>query len=299
MTRRNLEAVSVAVGLLAIAACSAQPVAPRPEPPLGPVPAIHVDADVRFPLDDHLLSPENRVVVRRGQDVLVQRCLRRFGFEMELPAREVDLVRGRVIGVVDPAEVAVHGYSDPETIESVRRAEQIRRAQKPWPEDMIAVLNGNGPEARKRGGVPEAGCLGEAQRALGLAARSGGEPGDENFVIGLSRDSSKLAEADSRVKEVWRKWSACMRGAGYDYTDPWGPNNEKRFGGDDASPEEIATASADVACRTGHDVNGIWVAVRTAYQNRLIADNAEALEKHRSRVDDQVRKANEILSGGS
>ncbi|HUQ58917.1 hypothetical protein [Lentzea sp.] len=287
----------IGTGLLTTVACSAQPDAPRPEPALGPVPLVRIDADVRFPLDDYLLSPEHRVIVRKGQDVLVQRCLRRFGFEMDLPDREVDRVRGRVIGVVDPAEVAEHGYSDPETIESVRKAEQVRKEQKPWPEDMIAVLNGNGPEVRKRGGVPDGGCLGEAQRMLGLTSRSRGEPGDENFVIGLSRDSSKLAEADSRLKEAWRKWSACMKDAGYDYADPWGPNGEKRFSGDDASPEEIATARADVACREEHGVNGIWVAVRTAYQNRIITDNADALRRHRGVVDEQVRKATAVVPG--
>ncbi|TWP53302.1 hypothetical protein FKR81_04845 [Lentzea tibetensis] len=296
MARNHLKAVVIGAGLFAIAACSAQPDEPRPEPPLGPVPVIQVDADVTFPLDGYLISPERRATVRKGQDLLVQKCLRRFGFEMELPDREADQVRGRVIGVVDDAEVAKYGYSDPETLESVHKAEQIRKDQKPWPEEMVAVLNGRGQNASKKGDVPQGGCAGEAQRALGLASQSVDKPGDENFVIALSRDSTKLTEEDSRLKGAWGKWSACMKEAGYDYADPWGPNGEKKFGGDDASPEEIATARADVACRKKHDVNGIWVAVRTAYQNRLIEDNADALKQHQNRIDEQVRKATEVVS---
>ena len=65
---------------------------------------------------------------------------------------------------------------------------------------------------------------------------------------------------------------------------------------DRRAAEEIATARADVACRKKHDVNGIWVAVRTAYQNRLIVDNADALKQHQSLVDQQVRKATEVVS---
>ena len=300
MARNHLNAVVIGAGLFVIAACSAQPAGPRPdtrpEPSLGPVPVVQVDADVKFPLDGYQISPERRATIRKGQDLVVQKCLRRFGFEMELPDREPDQVRGRVIGVVDDAEVATFGYSDPETLESVRKAEQIRKEQKPWPEDMIAVLSGREAKAPKGSDVPDGGCMGEAQRILGLPAQSTGKPGDENFVIALSSRSTKLAEADSRLTDVWGKWSACMKDAGYHYANPWGPNSEKKFGGDDASPEEIATARADVACRKKHDVNGIWVAVRTAYQNRLIVDNADALKQHQVHVDQQVRKATEVVS---
>ncbi|MCX2948438.1 hypothetical protein [Lentzea sp. NEAU-D7] len=294
MASNHLKALVIGTGLFAIAACSAQLEQPRPEPPLGALPVINVDADVTFPLDGYLISPESRAAVRKSQDLLVQKCLRRFGFEMELPEREPEHVRSRVIGVVDDAEVSKHGYSDPETLASVRKAEELRKQQKPWPQDMVAVLDGKGA---KKEGVPSGGCMGESQRVLGISVKSQEKAGDENFVIGLSRDSTTFAEADSRLKDAWGKWSACMKQAGYDYADPWGPNSEKKFGGDDASPEEIATARADVACRKKHDVNAIWVAVRTAYQHRLIVDNAELLTKHQTRVDEQVRKAKEILSG--
>jgi hypothetical protein len=291
--RKLLKAAVIGAGLCVVAGCSAEQGETRPEPPLGPVPVIQVDSDVTFPLDGYLISPERRATIRKSQDLLVRQCLRRFGFDMELPDREPDQVRGRVIGVVDDAEVAKFGYSDPETLESVRKAEQTRKELKPWPEEKIAVLNGHGS---KKDGVPDGGCAGEAQRTLGLTSQAKEVPGDENFVIALSRQSTELAEADSRLKDAWGRWSACMKDAGYHYADPWAANGDKRFAGDDASPEEIAAARADVACRKKHDVNGIWVAVRTAYQNRLVVDHAEALEQHQERVDDQVRKATEVVS---
>lgn len=37
--------------------------------------------------------------------------------------------------------------------------------------------------------------------------------------------------------------------------------------------------------------------LRTAYQHRLMVDHADGLKQHQNRVDDQVRKANEIVSG--
>lgn len=294
MASKHLKALVIGTGLFAIAACSAQPEQPRPEPPLGTLAVINIDADVKFPLDGYLISPERRAIVRKSQDLLVQKCLRRLGFEMELPEREVEHVQSRVIGVVDDAEVSKYGYSDPETLEAVRKAEELRKRQKPWPQDMIDALNG---KTASKGSAPTGGCMGESQRALDIPVKSERKAGDENFVIGLSRDSTTLTEADSRLKAAWGKWSSCMKQAGYNYADPWGPNSEKKFGGDDASPEEIATARADVACRKKHDVNSIWVTVRTAYQNRLIVDNADALKDHQTRVDEQVRKAKEILAG--
>lgn len=302
MVQNHLKAVVIGAGLLAVAACSAtgdKQDEARPEPALGQVPVIRVDADVKFPLDAYRMSPEQRVTLRRSQDLVVRKCLQRLGLEMELPEREPDTVEGRVIGVVDDAEAAKYGYSDPETLEAVRKAEQSRKEQKPLPQDVVAAINGGGPNAPKKRDVPPGGCIGEARRTLGLALQSADKPGDENFLIGLSRDSTKLAEADSRLKDAWGRWSACMKEAGYDYADPWGPNGEQRFGGEDASPEEIATARADVACRTKHGVNGIWVAVRSAYQDRLIGDNADALKQHRRLVDEQLRKATEIVSGAT
>ncbi|MPZ85665.1 MAG: hypothetical protein GEV28_36910 [Actinophytocola sp.] len=66
-----------------------------------------------------------------------------------------------------------------------------------------------------------------------------------------------MAEADSRVRAVFTGWSRCMSAAGFDYRDPMAANNDPTFGTGVPTAEEIATATADVACRTEENVNGV------------------------------------------
>lgn len=266
------------------------------EPELGALPQIESYDDVVFPLDSYHLPPEQRIALARADDILVRDCMRRYEFDFELPVRTVEpeLEKNRVIGLIDADEAARFGYKPPWFAEYSQRVDEAKSEQVKWPPEMMAVLYGDGPVTVNGVDVPEGGCSAEARHLLGRS--SIGEPGDENFVIRLEWMSGELAEKDSRLQAAFASWRDCMREAGYDYQDPWQANGDRAFAEEQASAREIAVATTDVACRNKHNVNGIWVAVRTAYQDRLIEANAEALRQHDSEKDEQAQPAAEVLA---
>ncbi|GLW91635.1 hypothetical protein [Actinokineospora globicatena] len=301
MSTTRIGSLVLAAWLLAVvASCSTdqggQPAAPEPD--LGVVKPAEHNSDIVFPLDAYKLTPEQVVALKRADDIVVHRCMKRFGFDAPMPVRTPRPDEGRTIGVIEEAEAAQYGYKDPKAMEAAREVTAAKAAETSWPAEMMGVLNGEGQSKVAGVDVPEGGCNGEGRRALGRPDNTSQAPGDVNFVIGLTSRSSVLAEADGRLKEVFGKWSGCMAEAGYSYRDPWGPNDDPKFGSDVATPEEIATAKTDVFCRKRFNVNGIWVAVRSAHQRQLIEGNAEALRQHQERVDEQLRKAAQVVAGG-
>jgi len=289
---------ALAAAVCAVAGCATSPDRDtRGEPPLGPIPVVRQYADVVFPLDGQRQTPDRRLEVVRAEDALVRDCMKRYGFDYTAPERRRQENTDRAIGIVSAEDAAVSGYKNPAAAAEAAEVDAVKsREIQPAPE-LAGVLKGVGQSRRNGVDVPDGGCLGEARRALGRPATSGRQPGDDNFVIALEVESANRAEADSRLTAAFAQWRGCMSAAGYDYRDPWAPNDDPVFATPTASPGEIATAKADVACRTAHDVNGIWVAVRTAYENRLIEQNAEALAQHRQSLDGQFRRAVDVIAG--
>jgi len=286
----------VVVAIAAWGMLDANAGAAQSEPELGALPRIESYDDVVFPLDSYHLSPEQRVALARADDILVRDCMRRYGFDFELPVRTVnpELEKNRVIGVVDADEAARFGYKPAWFAEHTRRVSEAKSKQEKWSPEMMDVLYGDGPSRVNGVDVPVGGCNAEARQRLGRGTAGG--PGDENFVLLLEWMSGELARKDSRLQAAFANWSDCMREAGYDYQDPWQANGDRAFADEKASAHEIAVATADVACRDEHNVNGIWVAVRSAYQNRLIEANAEALRRHGSAMAEQVQPATDVLA---
>ncbi|GHF31763.1 hypothetical protein FHX82_007136 [Amycolatopsis bartoniae] len=287
---------AVAVAVTACGAVQADVGGVSGEPAIGPIPKVDSYDDLRFPLDSYHQTPEQRLSVKRADDVLMRDCLRRYGFDYELPDRTGQpALENRVIGIVDQGLATRYGYKPAGYLDHANSVKEAKSKQASWTPEMMSVLNGEGQSKINGVAVPEGGCSAEARTALGR--RLDGKPGDENFVYRLEATAGSLAEQDSRVKAAFAKWSSCMAAAGFDYRDPWQANNDPAFSADVATQREIDTATTDVGCRAQHDVNGIWVAVETAYQEQLMAANAEALRSHRSASAEQLQKSETVLSG--
>jgi hypothetical protein len=81
--------------------------------------------------------------------------------------------------------------------------------------------------------------------------------------------------ADSRVARVDEAWSECMASEGYDYPRWDAAIEDERWATAEPSPEEIDTAVADVVCKLNVNLPGVYMAVRTAYQEAAIAQDPE------------------------
>lgn len=89
-----------------------------------------------------------------------------------------------------------------------------------------------------------------------------------------------------------------MKESGYSYRTPMDANNDSRWSGDRVTPAEIGVAVADVACKKRTNLTGIRMAVDAAYQQRLIAQHADALTAVAAGRERQLRNAARILASG-
>ncbi|MGW0394553.1 hypothetical protein ACWDYJ_27435 [Streptomyces sp. NPDC003042] len=282
------------------------------EPPIGAVPTLLESRTLAFPLASYVPDARQRGLLDEAQDVLVDQCMRRYGFRYQLrrqaaSARKDD--ESRRYGLSDAAEAARIGYTNP----------KMGSTQKPL-EDPLGpneklVLHGlevdpalpvpmRQEEAEKSdvattavGGqkVPAGGCLRES--ALKLYAPSK-DTLDIMIPQNLGFDAFARSRKDSRVREATEAWSRCMGSHGHAMAGPM----DQPPGIDDSnlgSPQAIALAQQDVECKRRTNLVGIWYTVETAYQKRLIEQNAETLDQVKEQLDERMRLAASLLAAGS
>jgi hypothetical protein len=141
---------------------------------------------------------------------------------------------------------------------------------------LIAVYMGRGATTYRGMRIPQGGCAGEAQRRFGDIV-----PLTDTLAKRLEIQANEKARADAATHQASARWSECMKGKGYSYTDPWAANNDSAFAGKNPTRKEIATAVADVACKRAGNLVGEWYAVEKAYQLRAIAANRTSLIEER------------------
>jgi len=99
------------------------------------------------------------------------------------------------------------------------------------------------------------------------------------------------------VLAVERAWSRCMAQRGYSYHTPL--EAEQHNWPSTPSVGEVATAVADVSCKTRTDLPNTWLTVEAAYQRALIAQNLTALSRFQANFGNLLRRAEALLASGS
>lgn len=273
-------------------------------PPVGPVPKLLATDEVSLPIEPYLLSPEQRLRLVKAHDVLEVRCMERFGLDHPRPVREKDpSIPDRLAlwryGANDPADVKINGYT-----RGNKRIPREADAAPPLSAESLTVLTGSdgrqkfGPGGQTVNGrkVPEHGCFGEANKALTGSVERGTD--DSETVVDANIDSVFKAAEDPRVTAVFKKWSACMKKAGFRYATPLDPLNDRAWEADvTASREEIAAAVADVRCKGQHNVVGVWNAVDVAFQEQYIAAEPEVFAATRQAIAGWMDRAAEVRTG--
>ncbi len=299
--------------VLALAGCSAtgsDGAAGRTEPPIDSVPSMLRTVDVSFPLDAYEAGPEQQNTITRAQNVLMGQCMSRLGFAYRPPEQPPVPTTGanaRIFGLTDPDAAARYGYLNPAVAKARNQAPPA--PAKPPTEAELLALNGRNDlkpadmpatleEAEKSGGsdvtfngqrVPVGGCARES--FLKLYARKANEV-DILFVFNLKGEAESKVREDSRVREVDKKWSACMAKAGYTVKDPMRAAKELGLAGTELSgPRAITAAKADVQCKEQVNVVGVHYVVTKAYQQQLIEKHAETLALAKEQVDSRLKLA--------
>ncbi|MFC4066339.1 hypothetical protein [Actinoplanes subglobosus] len=258
--------VVTAAGVLLAAGCTPAEVA---------TPVIRTGSDIRLPLDEYLLTDEQIQLISSAHTVLGRRCLARLGLRWPKPEPSAEAVpeprNARRYYVLELDEARARGY----------RAARPQRpsvvGEEPDPEAVAAWTR-------------EGGCAVKASRALSV-----GGSGVDPQVLQLQTFSRM--QTDARVHEANDRWSRCMRDAGYTYPDPETADSDPRWTQTpDATPVEIATATADVLCKQRTRLPDTMFAVETALQEEVVAQNRAGLLDVRATNQAALDRAGRILA---
>ncbi|MEV5507275.1 hypothetical protein [Streptomyces orinoci] len=265
-----------------------------------------------LPLLAYRPTAEQDKSIADAETTLVRQCMKRLGIDWS-PAPALPPIGPRNLldwryGIHDPELTARRGYQ-PDAAQLARYNAAVRaQSARPSPSidtqvalggtDMPAdVVKQASPEVRNGslGGrkLPPGGCFGEARRTLGSATH-----GISPLVQKLTNASYGESKNDPRVKEVFGRWSACMREKGLKYAAPMDANDDPRFrpNPNGVSPLEISTAMADLACRDTYRVAEVWHEAEVRVQLGYIQRNKDALTADRRALDGVIRVADRVNS---
>ncbi|WP_250030818.1 hypothetical protein [Paractinoplanes maris] len=286
-SKRVLIPLGLAATVATIGACTTAPaVAQSGEPSTSTIPTVRSGADIVLPLDAYLLTDEQQKKLDTAVTAIGRDCLRRFGLawpENRPAALDGTPRNARRYAVVEPAKAKTIGYHPPAT------APRPVAQEKPSAEAMN-VWAGRGEQTFRGQPVPAGGCAGEAVRQL----TRGAPEADPGIAERLQLETYKQTKADSRVVRVFAEWSRCMRAKGYSYPDPYAAAGDQRWQTARADPAEITVATADVACKAETNLAGVMLAVETAYQNRVAAQQADKLAAIKAYFETELANADRL-----
>lgn len=228
----------------------------------------------RLPIEAYLPTAAQTRQISGARDRLIDECMKQSGFEEWKPAPDLPPLGGETLtdwryGIHDTELASKRGY-------------------KPAAEEQAAY-----DRAMSEGAVDESGadetvlraCVSEADGQVPLVA-------EDSVAQEVRSGSYEQSMKDPRVVAAFAKWSSCMKEKGFSYDEPLDASDDTRFS-DPASVTklEIATATADIACREQHDVAQIWFKSEVALQKKAISQNQVALNGLKADSKSAVDKA--------
>ncbi|MFE2291904.1 hypothetical protein [Streptomyces sp. NPDC059452] len=309
--RRLVPALITLLAACQLTACAADPDpgdTEASEPVVASTPRMLETAGLTLPLDVYETTAEQRATLTRAQDVLIGRCMARYGFTFNPPDRRAASKarpNSRVFGLVSATDAARYGYRNPAAADRapagaatapLTKAEEIALHGDPDLDPATMPMSQEEAEKKGAGGqdVPVGGCVRESFLKL-YAPRP--DSVDQLFVFNLRGEAESRARADSRIKAVDERWSQCMAKAGFRATDPMDAADQLGFTGEtNASPAAITAAKADVGCKKDVNLVGVHFAVTSAYHQRLIDKKAETLALVERQSAERLRLAASLTS---
>ncbi|MEI5097770.1 hypothetical protein RB200_02780 [Streptomyces sp. PmtG] len=249
---------------------------------LGQVARAHVGnpddpATWRLPVESYMPTKNQISVVTTSRDELIDQCMSAAGFDAWKPAPDLPELGGKTLtdwryGLHDGELAADRGYhpakGEQEAYDKVMEAG--------------AVDESDADEAVLKGCVQK--VDGQVPDAV--------SPDIVQQVSGESFEKSKEAP---EVVDVFAKWSSCMKAKGYDYKQPLDASDNPAFADPrQVTPEEIATAKADVACRDEYDVERTWFDAESKIQRAAIAEHLQEFNDAAKATKDAVAKAKAV-----
>jgi hypothetical protein len=278
----------------------------RPKITVPPIPPANSSLQIAMPLEAYqAISTQQQVALADASNVLVQDCMAARGFEDTSSASPplssvatLEQIEAAGAGLTSLTQARTFGFVRPKSTGSAPPGPQIigfvsaagygqsLKAGQAYAE----ALFGFGPGFRPGPGG-RLGCLQQASKEVyGVLF---GEPASDP-VAQIAGQAVSFTQTDPRIRAVIRAWSACMARRYYHYASP--SQVEGHRWRTPPNRAEIATAVADVTCKTQTNLLNTWLAVEAAYQQALIGQNLTALSQLQANVAPLLRRANAALA---
>jgi hypothetical protein len=281
----------------------------RPRISVPPIPRAGSPQPIVMPLDVYeQVSSQEQDALSESQTLLAQRCMAARGFTYPAPASPsngflaVQGIEEDPFGIVSMARAETYGYATPKGSGAQQGPGIIgfvggtvfAGALSHHGVAYTMALFGFAPGAGGGGRARQMGCFQQASSEV--YGQLGGNPTPDP-VPAMAVQASQWAQNDPRVLAVERAWSRCMAQRGYSYHTPL--EAEQHNWPSTPSVGEVATAVADVSCKTRTDLPNTWLTVEAAYQRALIAQNLTALSRFQANFGNLLRRAEALLASGS
>jgi hypothetical protein len=281
----------------------------RPAISVPPIPPASSSRPIPMPLDSYeqVAGNEQEVLVE-ASNLLTQRCMASRGFsytETAQPSTELSALRATEnspVGLTSLSQAQTYGYGAPKgstggggavffgTVSGQVFGDALRTNGQAW---VIALLGFSpGPPGQRARGRQE-GCIQLVTSELYGPDRGSSNP---DPVPGIAFQAVAWTQSDPRVLAVDKAWSACMARRGLRYRTPQAAAQHNWPSV--PAPAEIATAVADVTCKTQVNLTNTWLAVEAAYQLALISQNLTALSQLQSSFAALQQRAEQLVGAG-
>lgn len=247
------------------------------EPPIGQLASIDTVRNVTLPLDTSGLSPDQKLLDVQAEDALIGDCMKRSGAIFE--------------GSSQSTATAIYLYEEKQRESRFGLVDESKAAQFGYHGEPMPDLTKGGQSTSSQA---YANCAKEVKSYMGENA-----PPAEDFVkvFQLPQEAAARTLNDSRYIAMTKRWAACMHGKGYNFDSPEDAAKDTNWPTDKPTAKELQTATTDVKCKQEVDYLPLVVALRTAYENQLIEENSEALQRVKEYYDRRTKLVADILAG--
>jgi hypothetical protein len=280
----------------------------RPAITVPPVPPASSTRPIPMPLDSYeqVAGNEQEVLVE-ASNLLTQRCMESRGFsytgtaQPSIELSSLQATEDSPVRITSLSQAQTYGYGTPNggaggglgffgTVSAQDFGAALRDKRLAW---VMALFGFSpGPAGQQARGHHE-GCIQLVTSELYGPDRGSTNP---DPVPGIAFQALQWTQNDPRILAVDKAWSACMARRGYSYRTPQAA--AEHHWPSVPSPVEIATAVADVTCKTQVNLTNTWLTVEAAYQLALIAQNLTALSHLQSSFRALQQRAEQLVEAG-
>jgi hypothetical protein len=281
----------------------------RPQISVPPIPPAGSSRPIAMPLDSYeQVAGNEQEVLSEASSLLTQSCMAARGFsytEAAQPSIELSALQqteNSPVGLTKLSQAQTYGYATPKAGSGAGGPQffgavsgQVfgRAIQNNGPAWVTALLGFSpGPVQQIRG--HHEGCIQLVTSELYGPDRGSANP---DPVPGIAFQALQWTQSDPRTLAVDKAWSRCMTARGYGYGTP--QEAEQKNWPSAPSTIEIATAVADVTCKTQTNLTNTWLTVEAAYQLALIDQNLTALSQLQSSFKGLLQRAEALVGASS